>query len=95
MDAYKAWFSRLDPTATPLGREVKHFDSASRPTPASVHFRGYTLDAAGVPTFLFRRDGRQVRLRIAPNPEGGLTQRFSATLANGEVEETEEAISWE
>lgn len=69
-DAYHTWFSRHAPFEKPLGEAVVAF---SEPPPRSRRFRGYRLDAAGNPTFLFSEDGREVGERFSA--EGGKLAR--------------------
>ncbi len=90
IDGYKTWFSRLDPTAEPLGEPVADL-RGDGPSPAhgARRFGGYRLDPSGVPTFLYHEDGVLIEERIAPDGEGDLTR----TLTRGELTETE-PIRW-
>lgn len=58
-DAYHTWFTRAAPFEKPLGNEVSLIPEAS----GERRFRGYELDDAGVPTFLYHEAGRLVRER--------------------------------
>ena len=73
IDGYKTWFSRMDPSAEPLGVAVKRFSTEPKPR----QFRGYTLDNAGVPTFIYLEEGKQITDRIAPDGNGGFLQTIS------------------
>jgi len=75
-DAYGTWYSRYAPFAQPLGDEVHPFPEAKAKAKAkagakkkpkselesgeAAAFAGYRLDEAGNPTFLVRRDGREL-----------------------------------
>lgn len=97
IDAYRPWFSRLDPTAEPLEEEVYRPET---PRPGSPRrFRGYRLDSAGVPTFHFVEevDGEKAREHwqtFLPDERGGLRLRWKTVHPDGDEEEKEEAIRW-
>jgi hypothetical protein len=59
-DAYHTWFTRAAPFEKPLGNEVYPIPAAG----VKRRFRGYELDDAGVPTFLYHDAGRLVRERF-------------------------------
>ncbi len=95
LDAYKAWFSRMDPSAEPLGQDLKRFPPEAEDELETRQFGGYILDRQGVPTFLYREGDRTIRCRIQPNKKKGLTRKRSVQLPDGEViEELEEEIVW-
>jgi cytochrome c2 len=74
-DAYTTWFSRHAPFEKPLGDGVVKWPAVS-PGCAEARFLGYTLDAAGVPTFRWIAGGLQVRERFEP-AGGGLRRTLS------------------
>ena len=88
MDAYKTWYSRNDPTAAPLGDDVKRFERA--PTLDPKRFLGYQLDKKGVPTFLYRIGETSWEERLVPDSEGG----FVRTLTKGNAEPEVTTIRW-
>ncbi len=88
MDAYKTWFSRLDPTATPLGKDIHLLPASDSPT--SRFFRGYVLDDAGIPTFLYEEEGEIVREQWTPNRAGG----FTRSVTRPGQEPYHSTISW-
>ena len=57
-DAYNTWFSRHAPYEQALGGDVVAFPEAGKET--GRRFRGYRLDPAGNPTFLFTEGEREV-----------------------------------
>lgn len=86
LDAYNAWFSRMDPTAEPLGHTVKRL---SGPFTPGLRFKGYTLDTAGVPTFRYTDGEAEVLDRIIPDNAGGFTRTITR---HSETRTT--SISW-
>ena len=73
LDAYKLWFSRQDPTAAPLGDEMRMWP-AGFPLLASDHdltearFRGYRLTGPRrIPEFLYDLGPITVRDKLEPN----------------------------
>lgn len=73
-DAYNTWFSRFAPFEKPLGTGVVRW-----PRPGDrggAQFLGYRLDDRGVPTFLTRVSGVEVRDRFEAEP-GGLRRSVS------------------
>jgi len=84
-DAYSTWFMRAAPFEKPLGESVVKWPAAS-PGEAEVRFLGYTLDAAGVPTFLWLASGLQVRERFEP-AGGGLRRTLSWDLPAANLRE--------
>lgn len=84
LDAMSNWQDRAMPPVKPLGSQVKLLPPA---TGVRV-FEGYKLDKDGVPTFLYRQDGRQVEDTLRPAKNG-----FERTVkTNGK--ESKEALSW-
>jgi hypothetical protein len=82
LNAHGTWFDRFAPPAKPLGRPqllppgpaigvLSDPQQAWPPSaqPAAAEFRGYRLDAAGVPTFLWRTGRLRVEERWAPAPD--------------------------
>ena len=65
-DAYETWFLRKAPFQRPLGEKpipFEYFHTQEKP----YRFLGYTIDAAGNPTFLIESDGRRVTDHYAVN----------------------------
>ena len=56
-DAYSTWYVRAAPIEKPLGEEVFPFENED----GDRRFRGYEVDPAGNPEFLFSDNGRMVR----------------------------------
>lgn len=75
-DAYQTWFSRHAPFEKPLGDWVAVFPETGAET--ERRFRGYRLDAAGNPTFLFTEGDREVGERFAVE-EGRLVRTLTWT----------------
>lgn len=57
-DAYQTWYSRSAPFEKPLGDDVAALPETGAET--GRHFRGYRLDGAGNPSFLFDEGDRPV-----------------------------------
>jgi cytochrome c2 len=91
LDAHGTWFDRSQPPAAPLGEEPIDFPSGpplawlrdpqqSWPDAvggdAGYRFMGYRLDAAGIPTFLYRVGAFEVADRIEPDDSRGLLRRL-------------------
>ncbi|MBE2282659.1 MAG: c-type cytochrome [Prosthecobacter sp.] len=84
LDAMSNWQDRAMPPIKPLGTDVKELPAAT----GERVFGGYKLDKDGVPTFLYRQDGRQVEDTLRPKKNG-----FERSVKiNGK--ETKEALSW-
>lgn len=81
-DAYHTWYSRSAPFEKPLGKERVDFpvaDDATGPATRAAterRFRGYRLDPAGNPTFLFTEGDRELSERFAVE-EGRLVRTLS------------------
>jgi len=57
-DAYNTWFTRSAPFESPLGEDIRAFETEGT---AAGRFRGYRLDPEGNPTFIVRLDdGREI-----------------------------------
>src|SRR5690606_11376580 len=76
-DAYHTWFSRHAPFEKPLGDEAAAFRETG--TETGRRFRGYRLDAAANPAFLFTDGDREVTERFAVE-EGRLVRTLSWTV---------------
>ncbi len=72
-DAYGTWFVRQAPFADPLGDAAVKWPDESR---FAAQFRGYRLDEAGIPTFLFEAAGGLVEETFVP-VEGGFQRSLS------------------
>lgn len=90
IDAYKLWFSRLDPTAQPLGEPVLAWPGEF-PVAVAGHdvsiatFRGYELTGPRrVPEFLYDLGSLRVRDRIEPDAESGGLRRTLRLEAAGQ-----------
>ncbi len=96
LDAYQAWFSRLQPTAEPLGHDIRRFPLPEKPASekARPRFGGYELDENGVPTFLYRVEDRRYRCRWTPNEEGGLNRELTIVGADGEKTMSRVEVAW-
>jgi hypothetical protein len=96
MDAYKAWFSRMDPTSAPLGHAVKWFaaEGAADEGRAQPRFRGYVMSKEGVPTFLYRVGERAYRLRWTPEEGQGLKQEMTVVEPGGKESTQQEVLRW-
>lgn len=75
-DAYQTWYSRHAPFEKPLAGEVVTVPETGAET--GRHFRGYRLDEAGNPGFLFNEGGREVREHFSV-ADGKLQRRFTWT----------------
>ena len=95
MDVTAMWESRGEPqTATPLGALVEltakpsvavlHTTDESWPDTIAfddMHSKGYTVDAAGIPTFQYEFSGMQVSDRISADTDGNSLTR-ELTISN-------------
>ena len=88
LDAQGTWFVRFAPPANPLGNGTLQFPpgtlisplkSAADPWPQSlaVQFRGYRLDEAGVPTFLYRLANSDIEERMSVNDQAQLVRHLT------------------
>ncbi|MEZ5301018.1 MAG: hypothetical protein R3F11_10260 [Verrucomicrobiales bacterium] len=57
-------------------------------------FRGYTLDKAGVPTFLYVEGDAQVAERIEPDSGGGFSRKVTRTADHGAPQSETSTIAW-
>lgn len=64
-DAYNTWFNRAAPFEKPLGDVIGQWPAPSAAAD-NVHFKGYRLDAAGVPSFLYDIGSTRVEERFEP-----------------------------
>ncbi|MFN0169616.1 MAG: hypothetical protein ACKV22_24605 [Bryobacteraceae bacterium] len=83
VDAESVWEDRFNPPMSPLGTGVvvlpqggafASLVNQDAPWPAAVpgyKFRGYRLDAGGVPAFLYDYEGAHIVDRLAPSSSGG------------------------
>ncbi len=83
VDAESVWEDRFNPPMSPLGTDVvtlphggafARLENADAPWPAgdrAYRFRGYRLDAKGVPSFLYDYAGARVVDTLTPSPTGG------------------------
>ncbi len=92
LDAQGTWYSRFTPPAEPLGDDLISFPAGlplamlkdnkegwpkdDRLNP-SYRYLGYRLDAAGVPTFLYRSASFDIEDRIAPAGEQNLNRQLT------------------
>ena len=91
LDAHGTWFDRFTPLAQPLGKDVMNFplevpiatQGGLAPWPllkkSGYQFRGFRLDASGVPTFLYRFSDFDIQDRISPGPAQSLSRRLTIT----------------
>lgn len=68
LDAMSTWDDRFSPPAKPLGDDVYRY----APDQRERTFRGFRLDPAGVPTFLYTLDGELTEDTIVPQNDGRL-----------------------
>ena len=100
IDARGTWFERFTPPAEPLGESLIRFpqgqpfallDREEIRWPAwgdqmnLYQFRGYRLDAKGVPTFLYQFAQWQVEDRIEPMRQGGLRRKWVVKPVEGQM----------
>ena len=81
LDAEGTWDDRFAPLAAPLGTNVFKFP-AGPVLPGNHQFRGYRLNAKGVPTFLYQAGAIQVADTLEPD-ETGKTLRRTLKLHGG------------
>lgn len=99
LDAQTTWEERAATPAKPLAEKVltlplrasfAKLGSASEAWPeafgtdAGYAFRGYRIDKAGVPTFLYTVSGLEVEDRIQPTKDGKKLQRTLTVRGSGE-----------
>lgn len=92
IDARGTWFERFTPPAEPLGESLLRFsqgqsfallDGENARWPewedqANLYqFRGYRLDAKGIPTFLYQFAQWQIEERIEPMEQRGLRRQWN------------------
>ena len=77
LDCWAYWKSNGRATATELGKVLWSLP-ADESLQKRVKFRGYSVDATGLPTFEYERDGAQFREKIVPEGKG-LARRFEVT----------------
>ncbi len=92
VDARGTWFERFTPPAEPLGESLIRFpqgqpfatlDGEDARWPgwedqANLYqFRGYRLDAKGVPSFLYQFAQWQIEERVEPIGQGGLRRKWN------------------
>ena len=92
LDAQGTWFSRFTPPAQPLGDDVISLPAGlpfailkdgnqswpkDNPLDPSYRYLGYRLDAAGVPTFLYRFHSFDIEDRIEPAGQQNLRRRLT------------------
>ena len=98
LDAHGTWFDRLAAARPPaLGTAVtarrrraagaRGDADAAWPSAeaAGYQFRGYRLDGAGVPTFLYRFGTCDVEDRLEPGSEGTLRRRAASGCGTGNL----------
>jgi cytochrome c2 len=96
LDAHATWFNRFIPPAAPLGVDiiglpggliVSPLQNGGDPWPTAdapatlYRFRGFRLDKAGVPTFLYSVGDLQIQDRLEPQRNRGLRRRLTITTA--------------
>ena len=82
LDGYKLWFSRLDPTAKPLGGSWHVFESKDE-WPSPLRFKGYRIDPeSGVPTFLLQAGTIQWEDTLIPLPDAAGFERTLRELGD-------------
>ena len=77
LDCWAYYKSNGRATATPLGKTLWQLP-ADESLQKRVKFLGYSVDAAGLPTFEYERDGAQFREKIIPEGKT-LVRRFEVT----------------
>jgi len=65
-DAYNTWFTRAAPFENPLGEVLGQWPVTKAAADGAVQFRGYRLDAAGVPSFIYDVGSTRVEERFEP-----------------------------
>lgn len=84
LDAMSNWQDRAMPPIKPLGTNVKEMPAAT----GERVFGGYKLDKDGVPTFMYRENGKQVEDTLRP-AKGGFER-----VVKVDGKETKEGVSW-
>jgi cytochrome c551/c552 len=77
LDCWAYYKSNGKATAALLGKALWHLP-ADESLQKRVKFRGYSVDATGLPTFEYERDGAQFREKIVAEGKG-LVRRFEVT----------------
>lgn len=88
LDALSTWQDRFMAPAKPLGGDVKAI--APDPDPGERVFLGYRLGGDGVPTFLYRSNGKDVAETMRPSGDG---RGFERIILEGRSERRV-TISW-
>lgn len=86
LDAMSNFQDRTMKPIKPLGTDVK----ALPPADGEREFRGYRLSTDGVPTFLYRRDGKDVDDTLRPASDGKAFER----VVKVDGAEKKEVLSW-
>lgn len=86
LDAMNNWQNRDMMPIKPLGTDVKALPEAI----GVREFTGYRLDKQGVPTFLYKVDGKDVEETMKPSADGKSFDH--ETKINGEIQK--EVLSW-
>ena len=84
LDAMSNWQDRAMPPIKPLGTDVKELPAAT----GERVFGGYKLGKDGVPTFLYREDGKQIEDTLRPTKNG------FERIINVNGKQTKEILSW-
>lgn len=86
LDALSNWQERSMPPIKPLGTEVKELAAST----AERVFGGYRLGPDGVPTFLYKENGKLIEDTLRPAQNGQSLERVVKT----DGVETKEVVSW-
>lgn len=77
-DAYRTWFSRFPEFEKPLGHDVVYWDQDQETAQAA--YRGYRLDAKGVPEFVSELHGATMYERLEPIVSESKATSFRRTI---------------
>jgi hypothetical protein len=93
LDARSTWFERLSPPAEPLAEKVIGFpvEPCFELADQSIHFRGYRLDRAGYPSFLYQFGVWNVDDRLEVGPSTSLRRTLVVRDSRGENDGRAEA----
>ena len=80
-DAYRTWFSRFPEFEKPLGHEVVFWNQD--PETSDAFYRGYRLDASGVPEFVSELYGAELSERLEPIDSEPNTASFRRSIRYG------------
>jgi hypothetical protein len=81
LDAHSTWYDRFAPPTEPLGENsialieapaLLRFSGSRAPTPPTMRWLGYRLDASGTPTLLYQADQVRIEDVIEPTDDGAL-----------------------